>query len=84
MKNKFMSTLFVGIDVSSKTNVCCGLDFSGNKLLDLKASNNQPGADSILETILDCLNSNQLCYVVIALESTSFYSTHIEIGRAHV
>jgi transposase len=77
MKNNFMSTLFVGIDVSSKTNVCCGLDFSGNKLLDLKASNNQPGADSILETILDCLNSNQLCYVVIALESTSFYSTHI-------
>lgn len=77
MKNNFLSTLFVGIDVSSKTNVCCGLDFSGSKLLNLKASNNQPGANTILESILACLNSNQLCYVVIALESTSFYSTHI-------
>src|SRR5690554_4329174 len=77
VKNNFMSTLFVGIDVSSKTNVLCALDFQGNKLLNLKALNNQPGAESILDSILDCLNSNSLQYVVIALESTSFYSTHI-------
>ncbi len=73
----FMSTLFVGIDVSSKTNVLCALDFGGNKLLNLKALNNQPGAEAILASIIDCLNSNSLKYVVIALESTSFYSTHI-------
>ena len=36
-----------------------------------------PGAESILYSILGCLNSNSLKYVVIALESTSFYSTHI-------
>ena len=77
MNNNFMSTLFVGIDVSSKTNVLCALDFQGNKLLNLKALNNQPGAESILDSILGCLNSNNLEYVVIALESTSFYSTHI-------
>lgn len=77
MKNNFMSTLFVGIDVSSKTNVLCALDFQGNKLLNLRALNNQPGAESILDSILNCLNSNSLNYVVIALESTSFYSTHI-------
>jgi transposase len=77
VKNNFMSTLFVGIDVSSKTNVLCALDFQGDKLLNLKALNNQPGAESILDSILDCLNSNSLEYVVIALESTSFYSTHI-------
>jgi len=77
MKNNFLSTLFVGIDVSSKTNVLCALDFQGNKLLNLKALNNQPGAESILESILDCLNSYSLKFVVIALESTSFYSTHI-------
>lgn len=77
MNNNFMSTLFVGIDVSSKTNVLCALDFQGNKLLNLKALNNQPGAESILDSILACLNSNSLEYVVIALESTSFYSTHI-------
>ena len=77
MKNNILSTLFVGIDVSSKTNVLCALDFSGNKLLNLRALNNQPGAESILESIIDCLDSNSLKYVVIALESTSFYSTHI-------
>ncbi|MBP7278808.1 MAG: IS110 family transposase [Sedimentibacter sp.] len=77
MKNNFLSNLFVGIDVSSKTNVLCALDFQGNKLLNLKALNNQPGAESILERVLDCLNSNSLKFVVIALESTSFYSTHI-------
>ena len=77
MKNNFLSTLFVGIDVSSKTNVLCALDFEGNKLLTLQALNNQPGAEQILDSIIDCLNSNDLKFVVIALESTSFYSTHI-------
>ncbi len=77
MKNKILKTLFVGIDVSSTTNVLCALDFSGDKLLNLKALNNQPGAESILESILSCLDSNSLEYAVIALESTSFYSTHI-------
>jgi len=77
VKNKFISTLFVGIDVSSKQNVLCALDFNGNKLLNLKALNNQPGAESILKSIIGCLNSNALKYVVIALESTSFYNTHI-------
>jgi transposase len=77
VKNDILSTLFVGIDVSSKANVLCALDFQGNKLLNLKALNNQPGAESILDSILDCLSSNSLKFVVIALESTSFYSTHI-------
>ena len=77
MKSKILNTLFVGIDVSSTENVLCGLDFSGNKLLQIKALNNQPGAESILDHILACLDSNSLEYAVIALESTSFYSTHI-------
>jgi len=77
MKNNPLSTLFVGIDVSSKTNVLCALDFKGNKLLNLEALNNQPGAESILESIIDCLNSNSLKNAVIAIESTSIYSTHI-------
>ena len=77
MKNKILKTLFVGIDVSSKTNVLCALNFSGDKLLTLKALNNQPGAESILDSIIGCMDSNSLEFVVIALESTSFYSTHI-------
>ena len=77
MKNKILSTLFVGIDVSSKTNVLCALDFQGNKLLNLKASNNNPGAESMSKSIVECLISNKLNYAVIALESTSIYSVHV-------
>lgn len=77
MKNNILSTLFVGIDVSSKTNVLCALNFQGNKLLNLKALNNNPGAESMSKSILDCLNSNNLKYAVIALESTSIYSIHV-------
>lgn len=77
MKNKFLNTLFVGIDVSSKTNVLCALDFEGNKLLNLKALNDQNGAESILQSLLDCLISKELENAVIALESTSVYSVHI-------
>ena len=77
MKNNMLSTLFIGIDVSSKTNVLCALDFQGNKLLNLKALNNNPGAESMSSSILDCLISNNLKYAVIALESTSIYSIHV-------
>lgn len=77
MKNKFLKTLFVGIDVSSKTNVLCALDFEGNKLLNLKALNDQNGAESIVDSLLHCLVSKELENAVIALESTSVYSIHI-------
>lgn len=77
MKNNFISTLFVGIDVSSKNNVVSGIDFFGNKLLIYSAPNNHPGAKSIANEIISCLQSNHLDYAVIALESTSFYSIHI-------
>lgn len=76
MKN-ILKTLFVGIDVSSKINVLCALDFEGNKLLNLKALNDQNGAQSIVESILHCLSSKELENAVIALESTSVYSIHI-------
>lgn len=77
MKNNILSTLYVGIDVSSKTNILCALDFEGNKLLDSKALNYRPSAESIFDSIIKCLDSNSLKYVVIALESTSFYGTNI-------
>ena len=77
MKNKFLNTLFVGIDVSSKTNVLCALDFEGNKLINLKALNDQNGVESIIKSLLNCLISKELKNAVIALESTSVYSIHI-------
>lgn len=76
-KEDILSTLFVGIDVSLKTNVVCALDFSSNKLLAFSAENNHSGAVLIAERVSDCLKAGSFIKVIIALESTSVYSTHI-------
>lgn len=77
MKIDYLSTLFVGIDVSSKTNTVYALDFDRKPLLSCVVSNNQPGADELAEHLLKVLSPGGFKLVMIALESTSFYSTHI-------
>lgn len=78
LKINFMSTLFVGIDVSSKSNVVYAMDFHKNKYISSAFSNNQPGAEELAAIILGCLKKHpDLTTVVAALESTSVYSIHI-------
>ena len=77
MKSNTLYTLFVGIDVSSKTNVLCAIDFYSNKLFKTFSDNNLLRANEILECIVKCLKENNLSNVIIALESTSVYSIHI-------
>ena len=73
-----LSTLYVGIDVSSKSNYVCALDFYKNKYLSEPFSNNQPGAEELVQKILDCLKEHpDLNTVIAALESTSVYTVHI-------
>lgn len=78
IKINFLSTLFVGIDVSSKSNVVYAMDFEQNKFISSGFSNNQPGAEELAEMIRSCMEKHpNLTTVVIALESTSVYSVHI-------
>ena len=78
IKINYMSTLFVGIDVSSKSNVVCALDFDENKYIQASFKNNQTGADELAKIIQSCLkNHTHLNTIVIALESTSVYNIHI-------
>ncbi len=77
MDNALTTTLFIGIDVSSKTNYVFALDFFGKKLLSFEAKNNLPGSEEIIANILVCLKENNLTHLTIAMESTSFYSWHI-------
>ncbi len=78
IKINFMSTLFVGIDVSSKSNVVYAMDFDENKYIDPSFSNNQPGANDLAQKIAECmLKHSQLNTIIVALESTSVYSIHI-------
>lgn len=77
MNNALTTTLFIGIDVSSKSNYVFALDFFGKKLLSFQANNNFPGSEEIVSTILSCLKENNLTHLTIAMESTSFYSWHL-------
>ena len=55
LKINYMSTLFVGIDVSSKTNSVYAMDFEENKYLSTSFGNNQPGADELVNRIVACM-----------------------------
>lgn len=77
MNNTLTATLFVGIDVSSKTNYVYAMDFFGNKLLSFEAANNLPGAQEIVNKLVSTLKVKNLSHLTIAMESTSFYSWHI-------
>lgn len=78
IKINFMSSLFVGIDVSSKSNVVFAMDFDENAYIDASFGNNQPGADELAGTIAACMQKHpHLNTIIVALESTSVYSIHI-------
>lgn len=73
-----LSTLFIGIDVSSRSNVVYAMDFEQNKLLSGSFPNNQPGAEKLEDEIRKCMLAHQnLNTIVATLESTSVYSIHI-------
>lgn len=77
-KADLLSTLFVGIDVSSRENVVCALDFEQQKRLRFSVSNNQPGAIEMAKKLHEFFSNNQdINNLVVALESTSFYGVHI-------
>ena len=77
MKNiNVLTTLFVGIDVSARTNVCLAMDFNSNVLLKLNVPNNQTGADTLKAKLLDLIQRYDFKTTIVALESTSFYGMH--------
>jgi len=79
MKNReVLSTLFIGIDVSSKMNDICVIDFDETRYLEASITNNQPGAVSLAEKLASIMTTHpEFTRMVIALESTASYSTHI-------
>lgn len=77
MNKDTLNTLFVGIDVSSKTNAVYAINFEGKVLLNFSVPNDLPGAELMLERLVFALQDNQLQFVKIIIESTSVYSFHI-------
>jgi len=63
--------------VSSKTNAVCAIDFDCVKHLAFTVGNNNSGASALTQQLADCLKNKGFSKVIIAMESTSVYSTHI-------
>ncbi|WIV11098.1 IS110 family transposase [Proteiniborus sp. MB09-C3] len=74
-----LNTLFVGIDVSKRSNVVRFTDSLGDTLTVFSVPNNQDGANNLLEKLHNTLVSNDFQAVSIGMESTSIYADHLAI-----
>ena len=72
-----MNPLYVGIDVSSKTNVVYLMRPNGDKHSSFSVANSQDGSAQLVKRILSALTSHSLDTVLIGLEATSVYGDNL-------
>jgi transposase len=72
-----MNPLFVGIDVSSKSNVVCLMKPDGAKHSSFSVQNNLGGAKLLSKKIVSALEETQLSQLVIGMEATSVYGDNL-------
>lgn len=79
IKIDYLSTLFVGIDIGSRTNVISALNFDQDFLIKMvPVANAQGGAEQMEEMVAQALSQHhEFKAVIIGLESTGFYGVHI-------
>lgn len=71
-------TLFVGIDVASRTNVAAFLDENNQQVIKpLEIPNNQRGVEFLEEKIEEVCQRNGFGKVKVGTEATSFYDFHL-------
>lgn len=70
--------LYVGVDVSLKSLTTCILDISGEQVFKPKNFSNDPeGVEKLLDTILAFANSLEITHILLGIEATSVYGTHL-------
>ena len=72
-----MNPLYVGIDVSSKSNVIYLMLPDGSKHSNFSVANSQDGSAQMVKRILSALTSHSLDTVTIGLEATSVYGDNL-------
>ena len=72
-----MNPLYVGIDVSSKTNVAYLMLPNGDKHSNFSVANSLDGSTQLVKRILSALTSHSLDTVMIGLEATSVYGDNL-------
>jgi len=66
-------SIFVGIDVSVKSNKVCILDSLGNRLAKMTVHNNSHGSSQVVDRVTDILCKTGCTKVSFGLEATSVY-----------
>lgn len=72
-----MNTLYVGIDVSSKSNVVYLMLPNGDKHSNFELKNSYDGSSQLVKRILSAITSHSLDTVLIGLEATSVYGDNL-------
>lgn len=72
-----MNPLYVGIDVSSKSNVVYLMKPDGSKHSNFSVPNSKTGADDLSKRIVSAIESHKLTDVIIGLEATSVYGDNL-------
>lgn len=72
-----MKTLFVGIDVSTKNNQVCAMNFNQDIHFNLSFSNTPEGSCLLAQSILGFIDKFAYDSLTIVAESTSIYDFHI-------
>ena len=72
-----MNTLYVGIDVSSKSNVVYLMLPNGDKHSNFSVANSHDGSTKLVKRIFSALVAESLDSVVIGLEATSVYGDNL-------
>ena len=78
-KTDYLSTLFVGSNIESRTNIVSAIDFKHGYLIRMKPVPNAKEEAEIIESLLvDVLSAqNEFNHIIIGMESTGFYGVHI-------
>lgn len=70
-------TLYVGIDVSLKTNQVCSINFNQDVFFNLRFENSPKGCEELVIKLLSVLEEHQeLIKVMICMETTNVYHIH--------
>ena len=72
-----MNTLFVGIDVSTKHNQSCAINFDQHIFFNKSFINSPDGSKALVETIVSLIDKHHFDKVISVAESTSVYDFHI-------
>ena len=72
-----MNPLYVGIDVSSKTNVVYLMKPDGSKISNFSVENSLDGSKKLVRHIVSAVENHSLGEVVIGLEATSVYGDYL-------